>query len=103
VKPGDDIGRLLEVTKQRAEWLEATDRARREAFEAGRRTLEDLRRHRHKGASPMIEAASRAALRTVVLAAGCVMLITGATTLDPAAGGAAIIASFGVLLMEGIR
>ena len=51
----------------------------------------------------MWEGAQRAALRMVVLAAGCVALITGATALDSTLGGASIVVTLGVLAVEGMR
>lgn len=52
---------------------------------------------------PMWESAQRAALRMVVLALGCIALITGATALDATLGGVAIAVSMGVLMLEGMR
>jgi diacylglycerol kinase len=51
----------------------------------------------------MWEGAQRAAFRTLVLAVGCVLVISGAATLDATAGGVAIVASFAVLLVEALR
>jgi sRNA-binding protein len=96
------VAQLLAETTARLQRLEATQRARSEAAAAAQRTLEAIRKQRHR-AVPMWEAAQRAALRTVVLAVGCVMLITGAAIIDATFGGAAIIASLAILLVEGLR
>jgi hypothetical protein len=93
----------LREARERVAWLEATSAARREAFMHGQRTLDQLRKRRHRGDVPMWEGAQRAAFRTLVLAVGCVLVISGAATLDATAGGVAIVASFAVLLVEALR
>jgi type VI protein secretion system component VasF len=99
----ENVEQLLRETRTRLQRLEETEQLRIEAFSRARKTLERIRKRRNRGGVPMWEAAQRAALRIVVLALGCVLLITGANTLDATFGGAAIVASFAVLLVEGLR
>lgn len=97
------VEQLLRESAERLRWLQETEQHRVEAFSAAQKTLERIRKRRHKGAVATWEAAQRAAVRIVVLALGCVLLITGANTLDATFGGVAIVASFAVLLAEGLR
>ena len=97
------VSATLETAEAHLAWLEYTVQQRRESFDRSHKSLERIRRLRHRGDSVMWDPAQRAALRIVVLAVGCVLAVAGAATLDPAAGGAAIVASFAVLLAEAIR
>lgn len=95
--------RLLEETRAQVAALEVSVHARREVVQQAQQTIERLRRRRQRRASPLWEGAQRGAVRTVVLAVGCVLLIAGAATLDGTFGGVAIVGAFGVMLMEGLR
>ncbi|MFT3712584.1 MAG: hypothetical protein QM817_33465 [Archangium sp.] len=99
----ENVEQLLRETRDRLLRLEEKEQRRVTAFASARQTLERIHKRRTRGNVPMWEAAQRAALRIVVLAVGCVLLITGANTLDATFGGAAIVASFAVLLVEGLR
>ncbi len=99
----DALEVTLRETEDRLAWLEAEDATRRAAHQQAQATLRLISRHRQRGRVPMWEAAQRAALRMAVLAAGCVLIVAGATALDGTLGGAAIVLSFGVLVFEGSR
>ncbi|MBL8915087.1 MAG: hypothetical protein JNM17_30565 [Archangium sp.] len=94
---------LLRATNDRLTRLEEAEQQRVEAFALAQKTLERIRKRRNRGGVPMWEAAQRAALRTVILAVGCVLLISGAATIDSTLGGVAIVASFVILMAEAIR
>lgn len=97
------VEELLRATNDRLTRLEETEQQRVEAFALAQKTLERLRKRRNRGGVPVLEAAQRAALRTVILAVGCVLLICGAATLDGTLGGVAIVASFVILMVEALR
>jgi hypothetical protein len=105
----DDLAALaaaLREVEERVAWLEAQTTPRQAAEVAGRTLLGKLIKRRQRVQQrgvPMWESAQRAALRMVVLAVGCVALITGATALDSTLGGASIVVTLGVLAVEGMR
>lgn len=99
----ESVEDVLRATNDRLTRLEEAEQQRVEAFALAQKTLERIRRRRHRGTVPMWEAAQRAALRTVILAVGCVLLISGAATIDGTFGGVAIVASFVILMVEAIR
>lgn len=109
LKPGPmaDDERDLEAALRAAKTLlaerEAEDAALQARLGHARRVLEELSRHRKRGRVDMLDSAQRGAVRTVLLAVGSATLIAGATALDASLGGAAIVASFAVLVFEGVR
>ena len=100
------VEETLRETQARVEWLEA-ERARRQAAVDEARTLRTaLISHRQRAKRrgvQMLEGAQRGALRMVVLAVGCGALICGASALDATGSGVAIVVSFSVLVLEGLR
>ena len=100
------LAATLRDVHERLAWLEAQTTPRRRAQEGARALLGKLIKRRQRVQQrgvPMWEGAQRAALRMVVLAVGCVALITGATALDSTLGGASIVVTLGVLAVEGMR
>ena len=100
------LAAALRDVEERVAWLEAQTSPRQAAESAARALLGKLIKRRQRVQQrgvPMWEGAQRAALRMVVLAAGCAALITGATALDSTLGGASIVVTLGVLALEGMR
>ena len=96
----------LQDAQARVEELESQLAPRQSAEVGARALLSKLIKRRQRVQQrgvPMWESAQRAALRMVVLAVGCIALITGATALDATFGGVAIVVSMGVLVLEGMR
>lgn len=96
----------LREAQAQLDWLEAQSAPRREAEANARVLLGRLIKRRQRAQQrgvPMWEGAQRGALRMVVLATGCVVLITGATALDGTLGGVGIVVAMGVLVVEGMR
>ncbi len=98
-----DLAQTLAELEARVAALEANQLVREDAVTHARRTMELLRKRRLRGGARTWEGAQRAALRFVVLAAGCVALVTGGAALDGTLAGVTIVASFGVLVFEGLR
>ena len=101
-----ELDEALRAARDQLAELEA-HRAPRERAEAEARLLlgkliKRRQRVQQRGV-PMWEGAQRAGLRMVVLAIGCVALITGATALDETLGGVAIMVAMGLLTLEGMR
>ena len=102
--PDDDaLEATLHETRERVAWREADDGSRHEALREAQRTLEAIRRHRHRGQLPLWDPAQRAAARTVLLSVGCVLIITGAWAFDASLGGAGLVLCLGVLVFEATR
>lgn len=100
------VEEALRDTEARFATLEAQLAPRETAAQEARVLLSGLVKRRQsvqQRGVPMWEAAQRAALRMVVVALGCVGLITGASALDGTFGGVAIVVSMGVLVIEGMR
>lgn len=99
----DEVTQKLAELEARVAELEASIAEREQIADHARSSLAELRRRRLRGGSRTWEGAQRAALRFVLLSAGCVALVTGGWALDSTLGGATIVASFGVLMFEGLR
>lgn len=96
----------LREAQAQLDWLESQSAPRRAAEANARVLLGQLIKRRQRAQQrgvPMWEGAQRGALRMVVLAAGCVVLITGATALDGTLGGVGIVVAMGVLVLESMR
>ena len=102
----DELSDALSDAEARVAALEAFHEPRARAIDQARTLVTEVVKRRNRVQQrgvPMWEGAQRAALRMVVLAAGCVALITGATALDSTLGGASIVVTLGVLAVEGMR
>ncbi len=102
----ENLEEILRATEARVAALEADLAPRQHAEADARHLLGQLTKRRQRVQQrgvPMWEGAQRGALRMVVLAAGCVALIAGATALDETLGGVAIVTSMGLLVLEGMR
>jgi hypothetical protein len=100
------VDEALRDAEARVASLEAQLAPRELAAKEARALLSKLIKRRQRVQQrgvPMWEAAQRAAFRMVVVAVGCVGLITGASALDGTFGGVAIVVSMGVLVIEGMR
>ena len=102
LKDDEVLTAALRDVEERIAWLEAQTNPRQAARALLGKLIKRRQRVQQRGV-PMWEGAQRAALRMVVLAAGCVALITGATALDSTLGGASIVVTLGVLAVEGMR
>lgn len=99
----DELDETLRSVRAQLELREAEEAQLEVLVREARAALVLISSHRRRGRVKLWDAAQRGALRTVVLALGCVALVCGASVLDSTLGGAAIVASFGVLLFEGVR
>lgn len=99
----DEVAEKLAELEGRVAALEASLGEREAAADRARRSLAELRRQRRRGGTRTWEGAQRGALRFVVLSAGCIAMVTGGWALDSTVGGVTIVASFGVLMFEGLR
>ena len=97
------VEQTLRETEARLAWLEAETSERSKLVADAQKTLQLIKRRRQRGQFSLLDPAQRAAVRLVILSVGCVLLITGATSLDSTAGGAAIVLTFGVLVFEGSK
>ncbi len=98
-----ELSRALDEARRRLAELESVDAYRRVQLSSAHHTLDLLKRHRHRGRVPMWEEAPRAAFRLLALSLGSAALIAGASALDSTLGGAAIVLSFALLIIEGAR
>ena len=101
-----ELEQALQEAQERVAALEA-QLAPRQIAEAEARVLlgkliKKRQRVQQRGV-PMWEAAQRGALRMVVLAAGCIALITGSMAFDGTLGTGAIVIAMGLLVFEGMR
>lgn len=100
------LEQALRETEARVAFLERHAGRRAALFARGKGLQAALINHRrlaqHRGV-PLWEAAQRGAMRMLVLAIGCGVLITGAAALDATLSGVAIVIAFGVLIYEGQR
>lgn len=95
-----ELAQQLAELEARVEALEEVVHVRDEAARRARASLAQLKR---RSGAPTWDGAQRAALRFVVVALGCVGLVTGGAALDATLGGVTIVAAFGVLMVEGLR
>jgi len=98
-----ELSRTLDEARRHLAELEALDSHRRAQLAKAHHTLDLLKRHRHRGRVPMWEEAPRAAFRLLALSLGSAALTAGASALDSTLGGAAIVLSFALLIIEGAR
>ncbi|MFZ5444741.1 MAG: hypothetical protein ACOZQL_32410 [Myxococcota bacterium] len=98
-----DLQEVLRQARATLEQREQDEAVIQRRVSDARQVLELLARHRRRGKVAMLDSAQRGAVRLVVLAFGCVAMISGAFILDGSLGAGAIVASFGVLAFEGVR
>jgi multidrug efflux pump subunit AcrA (membrane-fusion protein) len=101
-----ELEQALQEAQERVATLEAQLAPRQTAEAEARILLGKLIKKRQRVQQrgvPMWEAAQRGALRMVVLAAGCIALITGSMALDGTLGTGAIVISMFLLVFEGMR
>ena len=99
----DEVTAKIAELEARVAALESSLGEREDAAENARHTLAVLRRKRLRGGTRTWEGSQRAALRFVLLSAGCIAMVTGGWALGSTVGSITIVASFGVLMFEGLR
>lgn len=99
----DEVAQKLAELEARVAALEGSLGERETAAARARHALAELRRNRLRGGTRTWEGAQRGALRFVLLSVGCIAMVTGGWALDSTVGGVTIVASFGVLMFEGLR